>query len=41
VKEAATVWLNKLAADFYVEGIFKLVQRLDKCLNRNGDYVQK
>jgi hypothetical protein len=34
-------WLNGLAADFYDEGIIKLVQRLDKCLNHNGEYVQK
>jgi hypothetical protein len=34
-------WLNGLAADFYEEGISKLVQRLDKCLNRNRDYTEK
>jgi hypothetical protein len=30
-------WLNGLAADFCDEGIAKLMQRLNKCLNRNGD----
>jgi hypothetical protein len=30
-------WLNEVAADFYDEGIVKLVRRLDKCLNRKGD----
>jgi hypothetical protein len=32
-------WLNGLAADFYDEGIVKLVQSLNKCLNRNGNYI--
>jgi hypothetical protein len=41
VKETVTGWLNGLAADFYDEGTVKLVQLLDKCLNRNGDYVEK
>jgi hypothetical protein len=41
VKETAVCeWLNCLAANFYDEEIVKLVQRLDKCLNRNRDYVQ-
>jgi histone-lysine N-methyltransferase SETMAR len=30
VKETVTDWLNGLAANFYDEGIVKLVQRLDK-----------
>jgi hypothetical protein len=30
-----------LGADFHDEGIVKLVQHLDKCLNRNGDCVEK
>jgi hypothetical protein len=41
VKETVTNWLNGLAANFYVEGIVKLVQSFDKCLNRNWDYVDK
>jgi hypothetical protein len=41
VKETVTDWLNGLASDFYDEGIVKLVQHLDKCLNRNRDYVGK
>jgi hypothetical protein len=41
VIETIIDWWNCLAADFYDEGIVKLVQRLDKCLNRNGDYVEK
>jgi hypothetical protein len=34
-------WLNGLAAEFYDEGIVKLLSRLDKCLNLYGDYVEK
>jgi histone-lysine N-methyltransferase SETMAR len=40
VKNAATDWLNGLAANVCDKGIVKLAQRLDKCLNRNGDYVE-
>lgn len=33
--------LNSLADTFYEEGIGKLVHRYDKCLNLQGDYVEK
>jgi hypothetical protein len=41
VEERATGGLNGLAAGFYDEGIVNLMQRLDKCLNHNGDYTEK
>jgi hypothetical protein len=41
VKETVTDWLSGLAADFYDEGIVELVQRLDKCLSRNGNKAEK
>jgi hypothetical protein len=41
VKETFTSLLNGLTANFYDEGIVKSVQRLDKGLNRNGDYRRK
>jgi histone-lysine N-methyltransferase SETMAR len=41
VKEIVTDWLNGLAANFYDEGIVRLVQCLDKCLNCKGDYIEK
>jgi hypothetical protein len=41
VKETVMDWLNGLVADFYDEGIIKLVQCLDKCLNHNGNYAEK
>jgi len=34
-------WLNNLAAPFYDEGLQKLVPRYDKCLNVDGNYVEK
>jgi len=34
-------WLKSRAAKFYDDGINKLVHRYDKCLNLNGDYVEK
>jgi hypothetical protein len=40
MKETVADWLNGLAADCYDE-IIKLVQCVDKCLNRNGGYAEK
>jgi hypothetical protein len=40
VKTAVQHWV-KTAADFFDEGIQKLVPRYDKCLNLGGDYVEK
>jgi hypothetical protein len=34
-------WLNSQAAVSYEEGISKLVSRYDKCLNVQGDCVEK
>ena len=34
-------WLNSQAAVWYEEGINKLVSRYDKCLNVQGDNVEK
>ena len=41
LKETVTNWLNAQAAEFYDEGIQKLVPRLNKCLDILGDYVEK
>lgn len=41
LQNAVTDWLRAQAAKFYEEGICKLVKRYDKCLNLNGDYVEK
>jgi hypothetical protein len=41
MKEMVTDQLNVLAADFYDEGMVKLVQHLNKCLNYNWDHEPK
>lgn len=41
LQNAVTGWLRSQAAEFYAEGICKLVKRYDKCLNLHGDYVEK
>ena len=41
VKEAITTCFASQAASFYDEGIQKLVQHYDKCLNNGGNYVKK
>ena len=41
VKEAVTRCFASQAASFYDEGIHKLAQRYDKCLNNGGKYVEK
>jgi len=41
IKEAVTTYFALQAASFYDEGIQKLVQRYDKCLNNGGNYVKK
>jgi len=41
VKEAVTTCFASLATSFYDEGIQKMVQRYDKCLNNGGNYVEK
>ena len=34
-------WLHNLAVRFFDEGLQKLVSRYDKCLNVDGNYVEK
>ena len=34
-------WLRNLAAPFFEEGLQILVSRYDKCLNEDGNYVEK
>ena len=41
VKTAVQQWLSSQAADFYEDGIQKLITRYDKCLNIGGNYVEK
>jgi hypothetical protein len=41
VQEEVMMWFRGQAADFCGSGIWKLVPRLDKCLDSAGDYVEK
>jgi hypothetical protein len=41
VKFAGQRFLNDMAASWYDMGIHKLPLRLQKCIDRNGDYVEK
>lgn len=41
VKTAVFEWLSRQAAEFYDDGIQKLIGRYDKCLNNGGNYVEK
>ena len=40
-QDAVKTYLSSQAANFFAEGIEKLVSRYDKCLKRFGDYVEK
>jgi len=41
MQQAVMDWLNSQAAVWYEEGISKLVSWYEKCLNVQGDYVEK
>ncbi len=41
LKTAVDFFLRKSAGEWYEEGIKKLSERLQKCIDRNGDYVEK
>jgi [histone H3]-lysine36 N-dimethyltransferase SETMAR len=41
IMEAVKKWLKELEQKVYDEGIQKLVHRLQKCIDLNGDYVEK
>ncbi|GBM09640.1 hypothetical protein AVEN_60273-1 [Araneus ventricosus] len=41
VQTAVLSWLQDQGAIFYRQGIERLVQRFDRCLQRLGDYVEK
>jgi hypothetical protein len=41
LKETVTNWFNVRAAEFFDEGIQKLIPRLNNCLDNNDDYTEK
>jgi hypothetical protein len=40
-QEAVRSWLRGAGTDFYRRGIFKILQRWYKCIDRDGDFVEK
>ena len=40
-KQAAKIWLTKWSADYLKNGIKGWKHRLEKCINLDGDYVEK
>jgi hypothetical protein len=40
LQETVLQCLASLGNEHYPEGMFKLVKRLDKCLNANADYLE-
>ena len=41
VKQAVTSWIKPRTPEFFVDGMRKLVLRWEKCIERQGDYVEK
>jgi transposase len=41
VKLEVQTWLCGQDPTFYLQGVDKWISRLDKCINREGDYVEK
>ena len=41
VKQAVTSWIKQRIPEFFIDGMRKLVLRWEKCIERQGDYVEK
>jgi hypothetical protein len=41
VKQAVTSWIKQRTPEFFIDGMRKLVFRWEKCIERQGDYVEK
>jgi hypothetical protein len=41
VQETVRSWLRGVGTDFYSKGIFNILQRWEKCIDRDGDFVEK
>jgi histone-lysine N-methyltransferase SETMAR len=41
VQEAVQSWLQGAGTDFYRRDIFKVLQRWQKCIDLDGDFVEK
>jgi len=41
VKRAVTSWIKQRTPEFFIDGMRKLVLRWEKCIERQGDHVEK
>jgi transposase len=41
VKQAVTSWIKERTPAFFIDGMHKLVLHWEKCIERQGDYVEK
>ena len=41
VKQAVTSWIKQRIPEFFIDGMSKLVLGWEKCIERQGDYVEK
>jgi len=41
VKQAVLSWIKQRTPEFFIDGMRKLVLRWEKCIERQGDYVEK
>ena len=41
MKQAAKSWIKQRTPEFFIDGMRKLVLRWEKCIERQGDYVEK
>ena len=41
VKQAVMSWIKQRTPEFFIDGMRKLVLRWEKCIERQGDYVEK
>jgi histone-lysine N-methyltransferase SETMAR len=41
VKQAVASWIKQRTPEFFIDGMGTLVLRWEKCIERQGDYVEK
>jgi transposase len=41
VKQAVTLWIKQRTHEFFIDGMHKLVLLWEKCIERQGDYIEK
>jgi len=41
VKQAVTSWIKQRTHEFFIDDMRKLVLSWEKCIERQGDYVEK